>query len=172
MQAPGPELTALPLRDIKLPAEPGFWPLAPGWWAVIVLALALLSLLAIIWYKYRQKKKRWLAIESQLSALEFKHQETQDAQLLLTDISAFLRRFVKYQLQQNTAATLSGRAWIDHLNKLAQRDLFSPFAETLMTGAYRDQCEYDSEQLLQITRQFIKQQTMKPKNKEPKDVQL
>ncbi|MCX7554304.1 DUF4381 domain-containing protein [Marinicella sp. S1101] len=170
MQAPGPELSTLPLRDIKLPTEPGFWPLAPGWWAVIVLVLVLLSLLTIIWYRYRQKKKRWLAIEAQLSALEFKHHETQDAQQLLTDISAFLRRFVKYQLRQNTAVTLSGQAWIDYLNDLAQSELFSPFADTLKAGAYRNDCEYDSEQLLQVTRQFIKQQTMKPKIKEPEDV--
>ncbi|MDH3546898.1 MAG: DUF4381 domain-containing protein, partial [Gammaproteobacteria bacterium] len=36
----------IPLRDLHLPAEIGWWPLAPGWWLVITLALIGIVLLA------------------------------------------------------------------------------------------------------------------------------
>ena len=33
--------TPLPLRDLHLPAEVGWWPLAPGWWVLIAIVAAL-----------------------------------------------------------------------------------------------------------------------------------
>ena len=35
--------TELPLRDLHLPNPVGWWPLAPGWWFLIALALALMA---------------------------------------------------------------------------------------------------------------------------------
>ena len=40
----------IPIRGLHLPPEPGLWPLAPGWWALIVLAAILLSVLLSLWY--------------------------------------------------------------------------------------------------------------------------
>jgi hypothetical protein len=39
------------LRDIHLPPPAGWWPLAPGWWILIGIALLLLTWLA--WRGYR-----------------------------------------------------------------------------------------------------------------------
>ena len=52
------------LRDIHLPAAVSAWPLAPGWWMLILLAIASLSYLA--WHvlqRHRVKLYRRQALE-------------------------------------------------------------------------------------------------------------
>ena len=152
----------LPLRDIKLPAEPGFWPLAPGWWLVLVILLVLVFWLGHKWYRYHLKKRRWLEINQQLSELEFDYQQHKNKQQLLANISVFLRRFVKYQLNQNQATTLAGNSWVAHLNQYDQSQPFAAYESALSTGAYQADCTYDAEGLLQVTGDFIRKQVMKP----------
>lgn len=156
-----PTVQTLPLRDIKLPAEPGFWPLAPGWWAVAALVLLVTVWVAIKWYKHHQKKRRWLAIDQQLSDLEFAFRTSKDEQKLLTDVSMFLRRFVKFQLHQVAASSLAGHDWIEHLNQ-QQPGLFDEFEMALARGIYASHCEYNPQALLKTTRQFVRQQVMRP----------
>ncbi len=159
---PGQEAQMLPLRDIKLPSEPGFWPLAPGWWLLLILLSLVLIWLAIKWYRYHQKKRRWLAINEQLSALEFAYKKDQDKRQLLTEISVFLRRFVKYQLRQDQATTLVGEQWIAYLNLYDPKQPFAAYLSALTAGVYQADCDYDAEGLLHTTRAFIKQQVMHP----------
>ena len=160
----GQETQVLPLRDIRLPAEPGFWPLAPGWWFLTLVLVVLVIWLVIKWYKYSVKKRRWQAINQQLAKLEFTYQQDKDKQHLLTGISAFLRRFVKYQLNESQATALSGNSWISYLNQFHQAEPFAAYETALTSGVYQADCVYDADGLIQVTREFIKQQVMKPIN--------
>ena len=153
---------ALPLRDLKLPAEPGFWPLAPGWWVLLLVVVTVLAWLLLLALRYREKKRRWQQIEQQLADIQFRYSQSQDRQHLLTELSVFLRRFVRFQLQQTEATSLAGEAWVSHLNRL-QPGAFDDFEQALTTGVYAPACDYDAEQLLRTTQQFIKRHVMRPK---------
>lgn len=159
MQAPPAQV--LPLRDIKLPLDPGYWPLAPGWWLVMVIMLVLIVFILMKWYRYAQKKRRWQQIDGQLSELASTYQQSNNSQKLLADVSVFLRRFVKYQLQQVTAISLSGQDWLDYLNG-QQPGAFDEYEAALTKGVFQPKFEYDPEGLLLTTRQFIRQQVMNP----------
>lgn len=163
---PTAETQALPLRDIMLPAEPGFWPLAPGWWVLIVLMVVVLGWLSLKWFRHHRKKKRWQTINEQLSEIEFSFRQKQDSQRLLTELSAFLRRFVKYQLKQTTATSLAGNDWITYLDQYDSSKPFSKHQQALTQGPFQANCDYDAEGLLNTTRSFIKQQVMKPTKRE------
>ncbi|MCB1583827.1 MAG: DUF4381 domain-containing protein [Xanthomonadales bacterium] len=156
------ELPVLPLRDIKLPPEPGFWPLAPGWWILLALIAVLLLWLLFKWVAHLRKKRRWQAIEQQLSSIEFAYQQHQSKQQLLTELSVFLRRFVKFYLQQDIAASYRNHHWIEHLNQLAGKPTFSPYATALTQGVYQADHDCDVNGLLSATSEFIHQQVMKP----------
>ena len=159
---PSQAAQVLPLRDIKLPAEPGYWPLAPGWWLLLITLLVLAVWLGNKWYRYRLKKRRWLEINKQLSELEFVYQQNKNQQQLLTGVSVFLRRFVKYQLKQDQATTLAGDSWIAHLNQYDQSQPFAAYEAALTAGVYQADCEYDAAGLLQTSRDFVQKQVMKP----------
>ncbi len=45
----------IPLEDIVTSPAQGFWPLAPGWWLLIVLCLALIAWFFVIIYQRRQQ---------------------------------------------------------------------------------------------------------------------
>ena len=42
--------TPLPLKDIHLPEAIGWWPLAPGWW-ILLLLIGLLIFAVVIWLR-------------------------------------------------------------------------------------------------------------------------
>lgn len=43
------------LRDIHLPPQPSWWPLAPGWWALAVLMVVVIGL--GLWWWRRQRRR-------------------------------------------------------------------------------------------------------------------
>jgi hypothetical protein len=162
-----PEMPILPLRELKLPPEPGYWPLAPGWWVLIGLLVLLLVWMGIKWLRYQRKKSRWQEINHQLSEIEYGYTQHQNKQQLLTEVSAFLRRFVRFQIKQQQATTLAGDNWVDYLNQLQGAAAFEPYATSLTQGVFQAKHEFDAEGLLATTRNFIKQHVMKPIKNQP-----
>lgn len=163
-----PEMPVLPLRDIKLPSEPGFWPLAPGWWVVIAVLTVLLIWLCIKWFQHLRKKRRWQDIDQQLSTIEFNFKKHQNKRKLLADLSEFLRRFVKFQLQDDHAVTLTGEPWVNYLNQLQEDKLFAPYSTVLSEGVFQHNPDFQTKGLLETTRAFIKRHVMRPTKKNKK----
>ncbi len=110
--------TDLPLRDIHLPAEPGFWPLAPGWWILIALSLALTAWGLWRWRAARARRARLQAILAVLQQAEDRYAQSHDAHRLAQDLSDLLRRYVRHVRGDTTATSLSGQAWADYLTGL------------------------------------------------------
>ena len=44
---------AIPLRGLHLPETVGWWPLAPGWWVLIVVAFIAAGMLIRLWLRRR-----------------------------------------------------------------------------------------------------------------------
>lgn len=120
----------------------GWWPLAPGWWALLSLAVIVLIALTI-WYRRRRQKNRY----RRLALLELAHLREQRAkrdQLNWLLKAAALRAF-----PQERIASLHGQSWLaflastcrgispaafDELDELYQRER-SPVSDTLFDAA-------------------------------------
>ncbi len=113
---------SLPLRDIHLPPEPGFWPLAPGWWVLLglVLLLALLGLWR--WRVTRLRRARLKSVKQLLRRIATDYAAHQNTHRLAQDLSNLLRRHVRYVLGDAQATRLSGRDWADYLSHLLPAD--------------------------------------------------
>lgn len=61
------------LRDIHLPPDPSWWPLAPGWWAIA--ALVVLGFCVVAWVSWRRRRwrRRIDAVLADIDALEQSH---------------------------------------------------------------------------------------------------
>lgn len=102
--APGPVL-----RDIHLPAEPSWWPPAPGWWLLAVLALLVFAGLAWVWQRRCRVRQRQRRILGELENLVRRHREDGDRAALLGGLHQLLRRVAR---EQDAAAVhLRGDAW-------------------------------------------------------------
>lgn len=152
----------LPLRDIHLPIEPGFWPLAPGWWVLIVVLLVLLIFLVVKFNQKYAKNQRFKAINQQLGQIHFQFLQNKNHHQLASQVSAFLRRFSKYQLNNRQASVSVGQAWIDYLNSGDDNKPFSAFQIVLNSGPFTPDISFDDELLIQTVRRFIKKHINKP----------
>lgn len=127
------DFTALPLRDIHLPAAVGWWPLAPGWWILIGVIVAV----AIgFWLRYRQTYRERAALKAlkrNLRALEAGESPLDCAQ----KISLIVRRFAMSVAGAAPVAGLTGESWLGFLDGRWQRADFSDGAgRILIYGPY------------------------------------
>jgi len=118
--------TQLPLRDLRLPEAVGWWPLAPGWWLLIALAVfALAWLLRSSWQKYRMNAPRRYAIRT-LAALEAEYLSHHNPVRLGQQVSGLLRRGMLAYAPRHEVAGLTGESWLAWLD----RDLPVPYFHT------------------------------------------
>ena len=152
----------LPLRDVHLPAEPGFWPPAPGWWMLVVLLLVLLIGLFIWWRRYRQRQNKWQHMHQLWLNIQQDYQAHKNQAQLARDLSNLLRRFTRHELNNPEAAGLSGEDWIAFLNRDLPEPVFDELSETLNTGLYQPQATVQTEPLLQAVHQFLRHHCLRP----------
>lgn len=98
------------LRDIRGldPVSP--WPIAPGWW-VLLVAVVLVIGFALWWRRY-QVHKDWRAdAYARLQDLRA-HRKRVESRVLLGELSELLRRIAIARFGRRAAAGLSGEAWL------------------------------------------------------------
>ena len=146
--ASGPEL-----RDIHLPPPPGWWPPAPGWWLLTVAALAALALLFQYLYRIWQRRRRRRAILAELDRSI--GAAGSDPVALATALSRFLRRVSKQV--QPSAVALSGRAWLEHLDRGVASDEFSAgVGRALLDAPFRPSPQFDAAALRALVRRWTR----------------
>jgi GNAT superfamily N-acetyltransferase len=105
------------LRDLHPPAEPPWWPPAPGWW-IAALTGAILVALAIgyalpRWRSWRLRRRLLAALE----AIALRHRAGALATATAAEVSQLLRRAALECFPQSRAAGLHGEEWIAFLER-------------------------------------------------------
>ena len=148
---------ALDLRDIHTAPPPEFWPPAPGWWVLGVLAIALLTL-AIVWlyrcYQLYRQRQRILAELDQLKALDANQQTAE----FTTAVSTLLRRVALMRYTRQRVAPLIGMEWLRFLDETGGDGEFTTGAgQVLAHGPYvRHPQDVAADRLLGLARSWIK----------------
>jgi len=107
----------LPLRDLHLPDPVGWWPLAPGWWFLIALAIAGLGwLLLQAWRRHQFNAPRRYAIRS-LASIEAEYLTHRNPVLLGQQLSELLRRGMLAYAPRHEVAGLTGESWLAWLDR-------------------------------------------------------
>ena len=115
----------IPLRDLHLPEMIGWWPLAPGWWFLIALAVAGLSyVLYRSFRKWRRNALRRVALR-ELARIQKEYQSGIDEISLAIELSELLRRTMLAYAPRNEVAGLTGGNWLRWLDQGLEEKPFS-----------------------------------------------
>ncbi len=114
----------IPLRDLHLPEAISWWPLAPGWWVVIALALVALGYLAHLYLKYHSRGAARRYALRQLDALTAEFEQNGDAVAFSSNLSELLRRTMLAYAPRQEVAGLTGEAWLQWLDRDLDRPRF------------------------------------------------
>lgn len=147
----------LPLRDIHLPEAISWWPLAWGWWLLLVLGCAALF---GVWWWWRGQRRRYQRLDSASYALmRLQQKYPLDSPELLRELSVLLRRIAISQYGREISG-LTGKAWLEFLNQQAGKQIFDRRLAKMLTEApYRRLDEkIDVRPLLTAMREWIKSQ--------------
>ena len=114
----------IPLRDLHLPEAIGWWPLAPGWWFLILVALLAIGYLV---HRYRIHRSRGAARRHalrQLTALTAEFEQHGDAVAFSSRLSELLRRTMLAYAPRQEVAGLTGDEWLKWLDRDLDRPRF------------------------------------------------
>jgi hypothetical protein len=130
------------LRDIHLPAEPAWWPPAPGWWILLILAIGIIVFLFMRGPR-RRRARRDREVVGALARLQAQWQRDNDDARFVTALSEHLRRLSR--LVRADAAALTGADWIGFLDR--HGDGFAPMRDALLDAPYRPGATVDAARL-------------------------
>lgn len=143
----------LPLRDIHVPPEPDLWPLAPGWWALLVLSLVLLGFVARLLYRRYRVLRRRRRILGELAGLSGRSAGPD----LAAEVSALLKRVALARFSRTEVAPLTGQDWLDFLDRNGGGGRFAAGpGKALAEGPYAPTPSFDAEALLVVAGDWIR----------------
>ncbi|HIF9439759.1 TPA: DUF4381 domain-containing protein, partial [Photobacterium damselae] len=101
-----PEL--LPLADVHVQAAPSYWPLAWGWWGVIVAILCLSAFIVISTRRHKQNNLAKNEASNRLKQLK----STRD----ISALNALLKQVALTYFPREEVAKLTGKQWMTFLD--------------------------------------------------------
>jgi len=160
------------LRDLHLPEQVSWWPLATGWWILLVLSLLGLGTLTYL-VKAKLKRNRYRkAALSELQSTYLSWQKNQDSAKYLQGANAILKRCMMHICNDTEALSQTGQTWITTLNQHATKSLSPPVQTALGLACYQSTPTVDVESLHPQITHWIKshrsinntEQSSKPMN--------
>ena len=128
------------LRDIHLPGDVSWWPLAPGWWVLIIL-LSVLAIWSLIQWRKRQKHRQLIVeLRQELAQINQQYSEHQSEQALVVDYSELLKRLLMLHRGRAESANISREQWLEVINQyMPDQPLSDDFVTLLTEGKYQRQ---------------------------------
>ena len=155
------QASQLPLKDIHIPAPISWWPLAPGWWFLVVF----IPLLIVFFIWFYKRLTRQTAIKTAKKCLKAIKQDTsKEASHKLSELSVLIRRVAISVAPRELAAGLTGREWLVYLDQSVKGSPFSEGVGQLLADApYRKSAVTDAEisTLISLCEDWLKAQAKK-----------
>lgn len=145
------------LKDIHLPPPVGWWPLAPGWYVLMVFIFILIAVLTAALYKRHlnaRPKKHALALLKTYSA---QYEKDHNAQLASARISELLKRVALVYFPRHQVASIHGTTWIEFLNQTGKGINFEPVKTMLLDSPFKHDEQINLKPLITRTELWIKQ---------------
>lgn len=150
------------LRDIHLPSPIGWWPLAPGWYFILGLCIAILiwgSYLAWRYHENARAKKQALKI---LIHYEQEYQRERNSQKSAACVGELLKRVALVYYPRQQVAGLQGEEWLVFLNETGKAVDFFSVKKEITELPYKPSHNQDLSLLFAQAKLWIKQRRGRP----------
>ncbi|HTT02450.1 MAG TPA: DUF4381 domain-containing protein [Steroidobacteraceae bacterium] len=136
------------------PAAVSWWPPAPGWWAVLVLAAALTPVLwaALRWWRDPRRRYRRAALRE----LELIRARPADTSTIATALETLLRRYAMALYGAERVARLTGSAWLGFLGREGGERLAGETGHSLLVAAFGARGPDQRQHWLAAAEEFIR----------------
>jgi len=147
----------LQLKDIHLPADPGIWPLALGWWLLLTLSFGATVWLVLAIRKYFCIKKHKRMLFDELAQLEIKLKES-PSKGLVAETNILLRRLALAYYPNASVASLTGGDRLKFLDESGNTLNFTRGAGRILIEApYRSGKleNYNGDEFIPLIRKWV-----------------
>ncbi|RUR13837.1 DUF4381 domain-containing protein [Legionella sp. km772] len=145
------------LKDIHLPTSVGIWPLAPGWYVLIIVFFILMAGLSFVAYRRylnaRAKKQALVLLQSYVQQYE----QDRNSQLASARISELLKRVALVYFPRQQVASIHGQEWINFLNATSKGLDFEAVKTMLLDSPFKPNEQIDLKPLISQATLWIKQ---------------
>lgn len=138
------------LKDIHLPGAISWWPLAPGWWLLILTIVLLIIATSYCYYLWKKRAYRRMALH-ELEALFANNTTVSDLHYLET-VATLIRRTAIAGSTNNQLAHWQGSQWQEYLQQQMPEDQ----ARLIAVSRYQAQHDINRELLTDAARNWIK----------------
>lgn len=142
------------LRDIHVPADPSWWPPAPGWWLLSVLVVVVLFAAVLAWRHLRRRARARRLVWQELEACRLRHDSDADDMRLATGLHQLLRRVAR--VHDPAAIHQQGEAWRATLQRVPVAPGVLRQLAALEQAMYRDDAPFDPAQALAAVRSWLR----------------
>lgn len=153
-QQPMPNNPLDSLRDIHLPDQVSWWPLATSTWISFGLVIVIIACLLYFITTYRRK------IAYKKIALQELHNITQkklDNSQFISELNRLVKQCIMIKTPRSEVAKLQGEQWLNTLDALHQSSAFSQGAGRILgSDAYRPIINLDRNTLIKLIQECIK----------------
>lgn len=152
----------LNLRDIHLPDPVSWWPIAPGWWLLIITVLITAAIIFLSRKIYRSKQLK-RDIHAELDVIKQQFQKTENRSQLAKSLSILLRRASISFYPAKDIAGLTGESWLAYLdntnaNPIKDKKLQSETGRALLTAPYLPEnatLDFDTQGLIDLCESWL-----------------
>lgn len=146
------------LRDVHAPADPHWWPPAPGWWLLALLAVLAFALLLRYLPPLVRRWRRRRRLLAALRSIERDHRSGAPGTAVAAAVSQLLRHAALERFPEQRVAGLHGGDWVAFLESRDRiRGRFMALQEALTVAPYqRPQAFADSSSLLHAARGWLR----------------
>lgn len=133
---PSPEARELlaQLRDIHEPAPVSWWPPAPGWWLLGALVLAAVAAAIFFWHRRQKIRAR---NRYRVEAIRLLREVDPGNPRAPEQINEILKRVAVTSFGRPACGNLTGRRWIEFLEKSSASELPLEARKALLEHLYR-----------------------------------
>jgi hypothetical protein len=143
------------LHPLREPELIGWWPLAPGWWILLIVGFLCLASLIYLALKRRRRNAYRRRALRQLQTLFAECQDSQNEHQYLIELNTLLKSVALVAYPRDDVAASHGETWRAFLNSSLPPE--QQFGSTLNDAVYQKTCpDIDVDKLHRSAQLWIK----------------